>query len=137
MNQLLHDAADAGELFEGVGQLVLRNASHGGLQLVQHQLHPQLAGLVLHDEQHLVVVGRERLLRVQDGVELQVVAVAHAVIKVELGFFIVNDALAWRCAGAGTGRVGGAGERAGTHGGAFRSRRSCAQSGHPATRHCA
>ena len=27
------------------------------LFIVQHQLHPQFAGLVLHDEQHLVVVG--------------------------------------------------------------------------------
>ena len=53
-------------------------ARDGGAQLVQHQLHPQLAGLVLDDEQHLVVVGRERLLRAEDGVELQVVAVAHA-----------------------------------------------------------
>ena len=92
--QLLHDAADAGEFFEGVGQLVLRDVRHGGLKLVQHQLHPQLARLVLHDEQHLVVVGRERFLGVQDGVELQVVAVAHAAIKVELGVLFVHDALA-------------------------------------------
>ena len=62
-----------------------------------HQLHPQLAGLVLHDEQHLVVVRRERLLGIQDGIELQVVAVTHAPIKIELGFFFVHDALAWRC----------------------------------------
>jgi len=48
-----------------------------GLQFMQHQLHPQLRGLVLHDEEHLVVVGRERLLGVQDGIELQVVAIAH------------------------------------------------------------
>ena len=32
-------------------------------QLVEHQLHPQLGGLVLDDEQHLVVVRRERVLR--------------------------------------------------------------------------
>ena len=57
VHQLLHDAADAGELLERIGQLVGRNILHGRLQLVQHQLHPQFAGLVLHDEQHLVVVG--------------------------------------------------------------------------------
>ena len=32
-------------------------------ELVDHQLHPQLGGLVLDDEQHLVVVRRARLLR--------------------------------------------------------------------------
>jgi hypothetical protein len=36
-------------------QLVLRDVGDGRAQLVQHQLHPQLAGLVLDDEQHLVV----------------------------------------------------------------------------------
>jgi hypothetical protein len=63
---------------------------------MQHQLHPQLAGLVLHDEQHLVVVGRARVLRAQDGVELQVVAIAHAPAEVELGFFVVDDVLGRR-----------------------------------------
>ena len=58
-----------------------RTARDRRAQLVQHELHPQLAGLVLHDEQHLVVVGRQRLLRAQDLVEVQVVAVAHRRLK--------------------------------------------------------
>jgi hypothetical protein len=31
---------------------------NGGFQLVDHQLHPQLGHLMLHDEQHLVVMRR-------------------------------------------------------------------------------
>ncbi len=47
-------------------------------QLVDHQLHPQLGDLMLHDEQHLVVVRRlaQRLLREQP-VELEIAAVAR------------------------------------------------------------
>ena len=33
-------------------------------------------------------------MRIQDGVELQVVTVAHATVKVEFGFFFVHDAFA-------------------------------------------
>ena len=66
---------------------------------MQHQFHPQLAGLVLHDEEHLVVVGRERFLGVKNRVELEVIAIAHASVKVELGFFFLHDALASRSAG--------------------------------------
>ena len=96
VHQLLHDAADTRQFFEGIGQLVGGNISHGRGQLMAHQLHPQLAGLVLHDEQHFVVVRRERLLGIQDGIELQVVAIAHATFKIELGFFFMHDVLAQR-----------------------------------------
>jgi hypothetical protein len=63
VHQLLHDLADARQHLEGGVQLVGWRSRHGRAQLVQHQLHPQLAGLVLHDEQHLVVVRAQRVLR--------------------------------------------------------------------------
>jgi hypothetical protein len=85
VHQLLHDARHPGQHLEGLGQAVGGHVGDGRVQLVQHQLHPQLRGLVLHDEEHLVVVGRERLLRAQDGVELQVVAIAHVLGEIELG----------------------------------------------------
>jgi hypothetical protein len=93
MHQLLHDAADPREHLERGAQLVGRDMADGSLQLVQHQLHPQLAGLVLHDEQHLVVVGRQRVLRAQHLVEVQVVGVAHVLREVELRAFVGDDLL--------------------------------------------
>jgi hypothetical protein len=92
-------------------QLVARHVADGGAQLVQHQLHPQLAGLVLHDEQHLVVRGRQRLLRAEDGVQLQVVAVAHVGAEVELGALVVHDGFG-QVGSAGAGRVLGKGHMA-------------------------
>ena len=50
----------------------------GQLQLVQHLLEPQLLGLVDDDEQHLVMQARQRLLRRQQRVELQIVGIGHA-----------------------------------------------------------
>ena len=94
MYQLLHDAAHAREHLEGRRQLVARDAADGGAQLVQHQLHPQLAGLVLHDEQHLVVLGRQRMLRAQQLIEMQVVAIAHVAREIELRAFFLDDVLA-------------------------------------------
>ncbi len=91
MNQLLHDAADPRQHLECATQFVGGDGSDRRAQLVQHQLHPQLAGLVLDDEQHLVMVGRERLLRGQDGVELEIVAVAHAAAEVERGVLGAHD----------------------------------------------
>ena len=85
VHQLLHDLADPAEHLERRLQLVVGDVGHGGAQLVQHQLHPQLAGLVLHDEQQLVVVRRQRMLRAQHLVEVQVVAVVHVVAEVEVG----------------------------------------------------
>ncbi len=62
-----------------------RTNAIAGLQLVDHQLHPQLGGLVLDDEQHLVVpwrrarTARERVLRRQQPVEPQVARIGEAV----------------------------------------------------------
>ena len=55
------------------------------LQLVDQQLHPQLGDVVLHDEQHLVVMRRlaQRLLCRQQGVQMQIAAVGD--LSVEIG----------------------------------------------------
>jgi hypothetical protein len=62
----------------------------GRRKLVDHQLHPQLGGLVLDDEQHLVVVRRARLLRAEQAVEAEVAAVGSVGGKVgdEAGVFL-------------------------------------------------
>ena len=77
VDELFHDFADSGEFFKRVAELVFGHISNRGAQLVQHQLHPQLAGLVLNDEQHFIVVWRAWLLRAQQFVEMQVVAIGH------------------------------------------------------------
>ena len=74
-----------GEHLEGALQLVARDRGDRRAQLVQHQLHPQLAGLVLDDEQHLVVRAASAVLRAEHRVEVQVVAVAHVAAEVDLG----------------------------------------------------
>ena len=85
VDQLLHDLAHPGEHLEGAVQLVGRDRGDRRLELVQQQLHPQLAHLVLDDEQHLVVRARAALLRAEHGVEMEVVAVAHVAAEVHLG----------------------------------------------------
>ena len=57
MNQLGHDLRYTRQHFESIGQFIFFNVTNGRSQFVQHQLHPELAGLVLNDEQHFVVIG--------------------------------------------------------------------------------
>ena len=70
--------------FSAGASSVRAQQAHAADELVQHELQPQLGGLVLDDEQQLVVVlGRaQRMLRGQQRVELEVAAVAHAVREV-------------------------------------------------------
>ena len=82
---------DPREHLERGREPVGRDVGLGRRELVQHELDPELARLVLHDEQHLVVVGRARMLRGQDLVEVQVVAVAHVAREVELRAFLLDD----------------------------------------------
>ncbi len=95
-------------ILKALPQLVAGDAGHRRRQLVQQQLHPQLAGLVLHDEEHLVVFGRERVLRFEQLVQVQVVAIAHVAAEIELGAFFGDDALAvagwWGVLGHGSSR---------------------------------
>ena len=102
VHQLLHDPAYPRQHLEGAAQFIRSDATDRAVQFVQHQFHPQLAGLVLDDEQHLVVVGRQRLLRVQHLVEMQVVAITHGPAEVELGLFLGDDVF-----GGGHGRAFG------------------------------
>ncbi|MCY1423661.1 hypothetical protein D9M71_393810 [compost metagenome] len=85
MHQLIKDSRDPRQHLEGRRQLTQPNVFAGGLELVQHQLHPQLGGLVLDDEQHLVMVRRQRVLGAENTPQVQVVAVAHGVGKIQLG----------------------------------------------------
>jgi len=66
--------------------------------LVEKQLEPQLAGLVLNDEQEFVVVFRlaHRVLRIQEGVESEVGPVTH--LPGKIGDDVVFDvSCAVRC----------------------------------------
>ncbi|MNW02051.1 hypothetical protein D3C71_1977800 [compost metagenome] len=46
---------------------------------------------MLHDEQHFVVRGRQRVLGVQDLVQVQVVAIAHVFAEIELGALFMHN----------------------------------------------
>ena len=75
LDQRLLDVLDAGELLQRGREHVGGEVVARGAQLVQEELQPQLGGLVLDDEQQLVVVdggaarllGREQLVEVQVG----------------------------------------------------------------------
>ena len=71
-DELRLDVLHPGEDLEGGLQLVAPHERDGGAQLVEDELEPQLTGLVLDDEQHLVVVRgvAERRLRRQQLVQL-------------------------------------------------------------------
>jgi hypothetical protein len=66
------DVADPGEDLEGRLQLVAADPADARPELVDDELHPQLGGLVLDDEEHLVVMLAERDLGAEQLVEVQV-----------------------------------------------------------------
>jgi hypothetical protein len=68
---------DARQHLEGGVEIVAPHTLEHAAELVQHQAHPQLRGLVHDDEHHLVVLEGERLLRVEHLVEMQVLAVGE------------------------------------------------------------
>ena len=78
------DVLDPGDALEGLRQLVGAQQVAGAGELVQHELQPELGGLVLDDEQQLVVVlGRAHgVLGTQQGLEVEVAAVAHPLPEV-------------------------------------------------------
>ena len=86
LEQLALDLLDPGEDLQARIGLVGRQQCRGRPQFVDDQLHPQFADVVLDDEQHLVMVGRlaERLLRGQQGVQLQVATVVLAISQIDL-----------------------------------------------------
>jgi hypothetical protein len=58
--------------------------------------HPQLRGLVLDDEQHLVMGFRERMLGAEDRIKRQIVAVGHTPGEIGLGAFARGIVIAGR-----------------------------------------
>ena len=72
----IHDSVrDAGEDLEGLLELVGLHGGQRAVELVQHELHPQLAGLVLDDEEQLVGLRAARHLRREQPLQLQVARV--------------------------------------------------------------
>ena len=86
--QLLEDAGDARQHLEGRLQLVVADRADRRTDLVDRQLHPQFRGLVLDDEQQFVMRARQRLLRVEHALEMQIVAVGHALLERHLRAFL-------------------------------------------------
>ena len=76
------DVLDAGDALEGDAHLVGGEQLHGRAGLVEHELEPQLGGLVLDDEEHLVVVLAHGVLRVEERVEGQVGPVGHLLTEI-------------------------------------------------------
>src|SRR5664279_1030397 len=66
-----------GQPLERGAEVVRGDQRHRGPDLVDHQLHPQLGGVVHDDEEHLVVMIREWLLRTEQLVQVQVAAVVE------------------------------------------------------------
>ena len=79
LGQGLLDVLDPGDRLQRRAEVVGAEPGGGAAELVQDQLEPQLRGLVLDDEQHLVVVLRsaDRLLGAEQRRQLQVGRVAH------------------------------------------------------------
>ena len=55
-------------------------------------MKPDLGGLVLDDEQDLVVRVGPRVLGAQDGIEVQVLAVAELALHLQVGAFEIGSA---------------------------------------------
>ncbi|EAQ12631.1 hypothetical protein RB2654_15135 [Rhodobacterales bacterium HTCC2654] len=85
--ELLEDARHAGEHLEHRRQIAGDQGFAGRLHLVQDQLHPKLARVVLDDEQQLVMRAGERVLLVEQGVEVEVIAIGHGPGHRHLGAF--------------------------------------------------
>ena len=82
------DVPHPGEDLERRLELVAADPADARPQFVDDELHPQLGGLMLDDEEHLVVVLAERCLGTEQRVELQVARVGHlpGEIGVDAGF---------------------------------------------------
>jgi hypothetical protein len=80
------DVLDPREPLEGGREVVAAEQVTGRTELVDEELEPQLGGLVLDDEQQLVVLRRValRLLGGEQQVEPQVVGVRHLAAEVAL-----------------------------------------------------
>src|SRR5579883_761557 len=100
LDELRHDAAHPRQHLEGGRQIIVLDAEDRRLQLMDHQLHPELGRLMLDDEEHLVVIGRERLLRVEQAVEMEIIAIAHLAAEIGVGAAGGRFGLAAPCQGS-------------------------------------
>lgn len=84
VEELRLDVLDARQDLERGLQLVRRDQPLGFLQLVHHQLEPELAGLVLDDKEHLIMMDRirERLLRGEQLIEREIRGVIQLLAQV-------------------------------------------------------
>ena len=85
VHQLIEDPRHPRQHLERRRQLAQAHVFTGGLEFVEHQFHPQLGSLVLDDKEHFVVVRRQRVLGAEDFAQVQVIAVAHRLGKIQLG----------------------------------------------------
>ena len=103
--QLFKDPADPGQHLERLGRAVRGNRVARGVQLMQRKAHPELRGLVLNDEQHLIMRARQQALGVENTVDLQIVAIGHAAVERHLstlaGGVIGGHETLRRCEGKG------------------------------------
>ena len=79
--ELFEDAGNAGEHLARLAHAVGGDHPARGVEFVQGKAHPEFRGLVLDDEEHLVMRGGQAILRCQDAVDLQVVAIGHARVE--------------------------------------------------------
>src|SRR5438876_12143361 len=70
--ELLEDAGYPRQCLEGRLQVVRRDQPASRAQFVNRKFHPKLGSLVLDDKQHLVMGAGQRLLRLQNLVELEI-----------------------------------------------------------------
>jgi hypothetical protein len=78
------DVRDAREDLERLREPVGAHQRRRAVELVEQELDPQLAGVVLDDEQHLVVHRGYGSLRGEQLVEVQVVAVRPALVELDV-----------------------------------------------------
>ena len=85
-------------------KLIAAHALDDGVQFVQHQPNPQFRYLVHDDEQHLIVLARQRLLRIQQPVEPKILAIGERTAQVPVHALVGQIDLR-RCIGRLRGRA--------------------------------
>ena len=80
------NARDAGEHLEARPELIRADRRHRGMQLVQHQAHPEFARLMDDDEQHLVVLVADAALEAKQFVDGEIIAIGKPALgKIGVG----------------------------------------------------
>ena len=82
LDQLLLDPVDPGGALEGGLELVGPDMGERRVELPVQELQPELHHLMDGDEEKLVVLGREGGLGGEEGVEPEIIPIAHALGKI-------------------------------------------------------